>query len=49
MVGKILIKKNWLEKSGRKPKMSLLDLKPVNWGKGTRLASDNMDKTLYGE
>ena len=25
----------WLEKSKKKPKLSLLDLKPKDWGKGT--------------
>ena len=38
----------WLQKS-RKPKMSLLDFKPTNWGKGTERLSEEVDKILYGD
>lgn len=38
----------WLERR-RKKKMSLKDFKPTNWGKGTEKASEEIDKTLYGD
>ncbi len=38
----------WLWKSA-KPKRSLLELKPVSFGKGTEKLSEEMDKILYGD
>lgn len=42
-----LAMKSWLEKKERRPKMSLLDLKPTDWGKGTERLSEEIDKVLY--
>ena len=42
-----LAMKLWLEKKERRPKMSLLDLKPTDWGKGTERLSEEIDKVLY--
>lgn len=39
----------WIERVEKKPKMSLLDLKPTHWGKGTEKLSEEADKVLYGE
>lgn len=36
----------WVEKEKMKKK-SFLELKPVNWGKGTEKASKEVDKYLY--
>ena len=38
----------WVQKS-TKPKRSLLDLKPVSFGKGTERLSEEADKILYGD
>lgn len=38
----------WVWKS-TKPKRSLLDLKPVSFGKGTEKLSEEIDKVLYGD
>lgn len=35
----------WLE--GKKGKVSILDLKPMDFGKGTEKLSKEIDKTLY--
>lgn len=50
-VGKALnfAMQEWLEKSEKKPKMSILDLKPWNWGKGTERLSEEADEVLYGK
>jgi len=32
-----------------KPRASLLDIRPFNWGKGTKRASVQIDQILYGE
>ena len=37
----------WLEKSKKKPKLSLLDLKPKDWGKGTERLSEEIDRIVY--
>jgi len=37
----------WLEKSKKKPKLSLLDLKPKDWGKGTERLSEEIDRVVY--
>ena len=37
----------WIHRSNKKPKMSLLDLKPTNWGKGTERLSEEADTVLY--
>ncbi len=49
-VGKALTlaMQEWLEKSEKKPKLSILDLKPSSWGKGTERLSENADEVLYG-
>ncbi len=39
----------WLEKTEKKPKLSLKDLKPTNWGKGTERTSIEADEILYGK
>ena len=36
-----------LERKHKKPKMSILDLKPRRWGKGTERTSEEIDKILY--
>ena len=37
----------WLQQQ-EKPLKNLLSLKPINWGKGTERASEEIDRTLYG-
>lgn len=37
----------WIEKSRKKPKLSLLDLKPKDWGKGTEKLSEEIDRIVY--
>ena len=37
----------WLEKTKKKPKLSLLDLKPKDWGKGTEKLSEEIDRIVY--
>ena len=37
----------WLEKTKKKPKLSLLDLKPKDWGKGTERLSEEIDRIVY--
>lgn len=48
-VGKALslAMKSWLGKKDRKPRMSLLNLKPVHWGKGTERTSEEIDNIVY--
>ena len=42
-----LAMKLWLENKGKKPRMSLLELKPRRWGKGTERTSEEIDKVIY--
>jgi hypothetical protein len=44
-----LAMQEWLEKSEKKPKRSLLDLKPWDWGPGTERLSEEADDILYGK
>ena len=37
----------WIEKSKKKPKLSLLNLKPKDWGKGTERLSEEIDRIVY--
>ncbi len=39
----------WLQKVEKKPKLSILNLKPRKWGKGTEMLSEESDKVLYDE
>ncbi len=41
----------WLSKKGKekRPEKSLLELKPIDWGKGTERSSVEIDEILYGE
>ncbi|HLC57382.1 MAG TPA: hypothetical protein VJH95_02320 [Candidatus Nanoarchaeia archaeon] len=41
-----LAMKLWLERT-QKPKLSILDFKPGNWGKGTAKTSEAIDNILY--
>ncbi len=42
--------KLWLDKHKKTRKRgSMLQLKPVDWGKGTERASTEVDEILYGE
>jgi len=41
--------KLWIEQKNLKPKLSLLDIKPFNWGVGTEKASVEIDQVLYGD
>ena len=41
-----LAMKLWLDRT-QKPKLSILDLKPGNWGKGTAKTSEAIDNILY--
>lgn len=31
----------------RKPKLSILELKPISWGEGTEKTSEEIDKIVY--
>ena len=42
-----LAMKLWIEKNQKKPSMSILNLKPKDWGKGTERTSEEIDKILY--
>jgi len=42
-----LAMKLWLEKGTKKPRVSLLELRPKRWGKGTELTSGEIDKVAY--
>jgi len=44
-----LAMKMWVEKAEKKPKMSILNLKPASWGKGTEKLSEESDTVLYGD
>ncbi len=48
-VGKALTlaMKFWLEKKEKKPRMSILGLKPKDWGKGTERLSEKIDEVMY--
>lgn len=48
-IGKSLTQamKLWLDRKEKKPRMSILNLKPKDWGKGTERASEEIDKILY--
>lgn len=39
----------WIKHRSLKPKASLLDVKPFNWGEGTEKVSVEIDQILYGE
>ena len=39
----------WIQKVEKKPKLSLIDLKPRDWGKGTERLSEESDSVLYDE
>ncbi len=39
----------WIDTNKVKNKVSILDYKPTDWGPGTENASQEIDKTLYGE
>jgi hypothetical protein len=39
----------WVNRRSAKPKASLLDIKPFNWGRGTEKLSLEIDGVLYGE
>jgi hypothetical protein len=38
----------WIRNRKKKPKMSLLDLKPVNFGPGSERLSEQIEEVLYG-
>lgn len=38
----------WIRERSVKPKGSLLDIKPFNWGEGTERVSVEIDRILYG-
>lgn len=42
-----LAMKVWIEMKKTKPRKSILDFKPKNWGKGTERLSENIDSVLY--
>lgn len=42
-----LAMKLWIDMHYRKPKMSMLNFKPRDWGKGTERLSGEIDKVLY--
>ncbi len=42
-----LAMKLWLEARVRKPRLSLLHLKPQKWGKGTERTSEEVDAVAY--
>ena len=42
-----LAMKMWLENKERKPRMSLLNFKPRDWGKGTERTSEEIDQSIY--
>ena len=39
--------KLWIDAHQRKPRMSFLNLKPKDWGKGAERLSEEIDKVLY--
>ncbi len=42
-----LAMKFWLERISRGKKVSILNLKPRSWGRGTEKASEEIDRILY--
>ncbi len=42
-----LAMKLWLERSKKKPGISILNLKPKDWGRGTERLSENIDRAVY--
>ena len=38
----------WIHRTGKKPRMNILNLKPKDWGKGTERLSEEADEALYG-
>ncbi len=42
-----LAMKLWLEKKEKKPKMKILNLKPIHWGKKTTKTSEEIDEVVY--
>ena len=48
-VGKALTfaMKMWLDNKEGKPRMSLLNFKPKNWGKGTERTSEEINNIIY--
>ena len=42
-----LAMKFWLVRARKKPKLSILDLKPTSWGRGTERLSIEADEVLY--
>jgi len=42
-----LAMKLWIDTHQRKPKLSLLNFKPRDWGKGAERLSEEIDKVLY--
>ncbi len=42
-----LAMKMWLENRNKKPRMSLLNFKPRDWGKGTERTSEEIDSIIY--
>jgi len=39
----------WIKQKRRRPRASLLDIKPIDWGEGTKKVSLEIDQILYGE
>jgi hypothetical protein len=39
----------WIRQRAAKPRANLLDIKPFDWGEGTREVSVEIDRILYGE
>jgi len=39
----------WIKMRSVKPKASLLNIEPFNWGEGTERVSVEIDRILYGE
>ena len=48
-VGKALnlAMKLWLDSKGRKPRLSIINLKPRDFGQGSERASEEIDKIVY--
>ena len=40
---------SWIKQRKNSPKVKLGEIKPFNWGKGTRRVSMEIDEVLYGE
>ena len=39
----------WLQQRNLKPKARLLDIRPFNWGEGSKRVSVEIDRIIYGE